>query len=436
MQALNSRTISTRRLFAFFSIMVLGMVKEDLAYEGPNPLWKVPAFLQTGYQSYGSVPERMPGKVSAFGGGREVVHKIVIDKKRVMVAYSNRLCVLNSLTGDSEKEIVCDAMNVSPSGNSLGVLRTNDNGTYTLLSIARDYSASETGTVTGDFHATLLNVCSRSQHTYVSFTRTHDLSDGPANGMEDLVYGRIGSATGSFESLWSSWLRISGRCVLSDQDRFCIADPERGILIFNGGTGTPEIIPLHGRPVALVPFRGGKICEISLSGSVTQIKQIAKIERQLKDINFHDGKMAADAGKEIDKLISRLRGAVFVLSTNGEVIWECKLSEQALLPCCPAVCPDGTVLVPARKAVIAVRNGQVIWKKTLKVPSQECQISAMENGVLIASGKNLYVIDKKNGKEMWSIGLESEVTTRPVSDENGNVYIGTVNGAFKALKGP
>jgi len=398
------------------------------------PEWSVSSFLRTGYQNNGGIPVKKPRVIAPFGEKRDAVSNIAFDGKLLLVGYFDRFCIESPETGETIKSILCNAMNISPMGNYLGVLRISDKETYTIVKVSPDYSIAELGTIegiAGGYLADLLYLCEEPQKIFLSFNKKHALDNGPGFGMMDIVYGNIGSAAKLFERTWNSWVHFDGNCILINRNIWCVADGNRGIFLFTPGASDPKSLPLQGRPVSLAPFPDGTLCEVALIGNSAQMAEITALEPQISETYDNNATTARNKVKELRKLISGLQGAVFCRSIDGSVIWEKRLPTHELLRCPPAMCPDGTAIVPAAQTVYAMRNGHIAWQWRLKKYSQESWISAFSNGVLIASGSSLSAVDNVRGKELWTITTISTVTTRPVADAQGNIFVGTLKGLCK-----
>lgn len=98
--------------------------------------------------------------------------------------------------------------------------------------------------------------------------------------------------------------------------------------------------------------------------------------------------------------------------------------------------PD-TLFVQTRRAglhVIDAETGQTLWVKTVGRPNHpSLPLGVNEQMVSVVNGKNLYILNRENGKILWS-GEVSDVPTAGVIMCKRRVFIPTMNGRIIGYK--
>jgi hypothetical protein len=119
-------------------------------------------------------------------------------------------------------------------------------------------------------------------------------------------------------------------------------------------------------------------------------------------------------------------------SLSGEQIWSCPLppAERRAYRQPPAVDGDNRVAYIWGDTLLVVADGTILWRHAVPATRFVPYVTIMgDNSLLIASGNALLHLDKDGGL-LFEIYLKPEVsmTTPPVVDAAGRVYVGTTAG--------
>jgi hypothetical protein len=96
----------------------------------------------------------------------------------------------------------------------------------------------------------------------------------------------------------------------------------------------------------------------------------------------------------------------------------------------PALGADGTVYAVVNDSLMALANGDVKWIDQL-LPAQLQYLTLLDGGLLAISGNEMKGLDN-NGKErlVFRLPPEETITTPPVVDGSGRIFIGTTKGIY------
>lgn len=121
-------------------------------------------------------------------------------------------------------------------------------------------------------------------------------------------------------------------------------------------------------------------------------------------------------------------------SLSGKAIWSCPLpsAERRDFRQPPAVDSDNRIAYIWGDTLLAIAEGTVRWRHVVPTTSFVPYITVLgDNSLLLAAGNTLWHLNR-DGKLLLEICLEPEeqVTTPPVIDSRGRIYVGTTAGVY------
>jgi outer membrane protein assembly factor BamB len=145
---------------------------------------------------------------------------------------------------------------------------------------------------------------------------------------------------------------------------------------------------------------------------------------------FHDGKVYFGA----------FDGYIYCLDfTTGCLLWEVKYGQQ--ISSSPIIDPDSNLLFIGTKhgkgSLIALDSatGELVWK--LKVSDSidsSPWLDISRHQVIVGSDDfNIYAVDMTTGKERWHFSTGGKVKGKPIVDETGICFVGSLDGFLYAL---
>jgi len=113
---------------------------------------------------------------------------------------------------------------------------------------------------------------------------------------------------------------------------------------------------------------------------------------------------------------------------QGVAGWNLAMEKLEFLRQPPASSPDGKIYILTGRMLRCIDKGHVSW--SFELPSTLSLITVLKDGSILASSGSTLIQISHDGKEMLRVSIDENITTRPVMDENGHVYIGGVKGIY------
>ena len=429
----------TRMGVVGFSMVILlwihSVLPDNTSNKTTDDNWNVTEFQHASFLANASIHPGTYDSIVPFGKKRDVVHQVVFDGARVLVGYTDRLSILLPENADEEKEIRCNAGDLL--WNRTGIIATSasGDGVFSIFKIEQDYSIDTLGTYTVDGYAHPKIALSMNGQNCIAIVNEPAMSDGPDHGMAEMVFGRFSSQNRTFAPTWNGFVLTGSDCYSEKSEVWIVSDRNNGLLLFDCSSSKPGRFPVKGKVVALAPYKSGAICVVSLAGTSKQLEELAEIEQQKQHQYGGEGDRFVEEHittiTRENKLLSGLKGEISKVALDGSVLWRKKIAENEFPLQRPSITEDDLVIFCGQKYLWAVREGAIVWKRRLKEVAQEYFITSLSQSILVSYNSTLMAVDASRGKELWTIQLPHTVTTRAVVDENGIIYIGTVNGVVK-----
>lgn len=194
------------------------------------------------------------------------------------------------------------------------------------------------------------------------------------------------------------------------------------------GSVLPALITDDNGRAVLLDTRTSRITVFDIaSGKMTSSFEIAKAGFQQASLDRRGRLIVSLYDAE-----AKLQLACYSLS--GKPIWNCPLpsAERRADRQPPAIDNNNRVIYIWGDTLLVVADGTIVWRHAVPATSFVPYITILgDNSMLLAAGNALQHLDK-SGKLLLEICLEPEaqITTPPVVDIQGRIYVGTTGGVY------
>lgn len=198
---------------------------------------------------------------------------------------------------------------------------------------------------------------------------------------------------------WVYFLHYEGEClpgaVTRDGKQIVVANSRGKVVVFDVDDGTPQ---------ESFELEETEICQMSLDREENLVLTTFDIQGK--------GKLAS-------------------YTRQGDLVWEIPLAHEPTgdFQQPPAIDGDNRVLYAVGGELLVVDQGKLVWKKMIPTAPLTYLTVLGDNSVLVATGGVLSHFDG-DGNELFTRLLDPAgiITTPPVVDDVGRVYVGTVEG--------
>lgn len=121
------------------------------------------------------------------------------------------------------------------------------------------------------------------------------------------------------------------------------------------------------------------------------------------------------------------------LSPEGEAQWQYSLGSPTHLSQPPASYPDGDVCIAVGSEIWRIRNGELIWSTRILAEPGKIIMTLLADGTLLAAAGSILVQLSSEGEQMAQIVIDDSITSRPIMDQSGNIYVAGLKG-IRCLK--
>ncbi len=155
-------------------------------------------------------------------------------------------------------------------------------------------------------------------------------------------------------------------------------------------------------------------------------------ETDVETHNFHDIK-AFSLNHQGDLLVvdNTDKGLQLMdIGSDWQQHWALLLPAQGEMHQPPASAPDGTIYLRVGNTICQVTNGRLNWNYDLATAGGYALLTVLtDNTVLVSAGSLLLQIDS-GGTAILEKRMSDTLTTRPIMDERGYVYVGGRSGIY------
>ncbi len=116
------------------------------------------------------------------------------------------------------------------------------------------------------------------------------------------------------------------------------------------------------------------------------------------------------------------------IGSDGEDHWQIELPKGDTIWQPPASSPDGGVYLALGSKLLHIRDGEIAWEYPFPSGGRNIYITVLSDGSVLAAAGIALVHISSAGEEIITRFFERELTCRPIVDEEGRVYVGTVGG--------
>ena len=182
---------------------------------------------------------------------------------------------------------------------------------------------------------------------------------------------------------------------------------------------TPALLP---DGTVLWPGPGDTLFALSPSGHLLWKSRLSA--QPLSPAVMKDGSIVVgDTSGKLEDLVPRGTGA-------PSVRWTVELGDASYGS--PALGADGTVYSTTEKALVAVRDGKVLWSFPAKSPSEVSAAVAPDGTVVFGTNDSEYGVSPR-GKELWRHPNGTRTFSSPIVTADGLAYYGDNHGFVTVL---
>lgn len=128
---------------------------------------------------------------------------------------------------------------------------------------------------------------------------------------------------------------------------------------------------------------------------------------------------------------------VFLLSRDGEIIWERDFSRNNSGQVCnsPSVSNDSTIYFPTSGGTLFAlkSDGTDYWSYSTVRLSRTTPAIGADGTVYVGNEASKLLAIKANGEKRWEVSLSHRIDTPPVIGINGNIYVRSTSGIIYAI---
>jgi outer membrane protein assembly factor BamB len=128
------------------------------------------------------------------------------------------------------------------------------------------------------------------------------------------------------------------------------------------------------------------------------------------------------------------KGVLYAVNPDGTQKWERRATEERKRFSSPIIGPEGVIYTRYKYSLYALNpDGTTKWEKNVGEPGFKTTAAIDNTGTIWIGGSKLYALNPDDGSEKWSYQTGGMLTSDPVIDENGNLYIGCIDGKLYAI---